>query len=848
MRALRIACLSQLVFVVTAILFSTTLTAQSSTSVLTISSAKEYVCEYDGGLTLSTQGGNGQWGGYQWGTVSANGEHLAIEISGASRYFNPQVTTTYWVRTHANGNFGPYVYKTITYYKQSTQPTSISVFYNECLNTFTLTAVGAVLRNGAKYEWYNGWGPGNAIANSNSVSIMVPNTNTHGLGYFVRVVENTPCPNNQWGVNVSMPYKSATTTPQLIGFTKPVVSELCKNQMSQGVDYIGSGEITGWESSTTANFTSDVTSYATTSSHLTTAAIGPLATTTYFRVVIQTVGCGVYYATASKITVGEAAVFQDGVWSKTPSLATALEIRSDLTLVGNLEGCSCEINNQAVVQVLPMSNLTVKSSIIVRENAQLLIADQGSLVQIEDYAVNSGSITKEVTSTPMKNFDYTYWSSPVAEMTLKRLSPLTLNDKYHSYNPIAGAWVNHVGGQVEMQAGKGYIVRAPQGWSVTNATQGRFTAQFTGVPNNGIVNLQVNKGTSTLNLLGNPYASGIDIEAFITHPTNRNVVDGTVYLWTHTTALAQVAGLSGLNYIADDYAKFNLTGGVATGHPAHAFNSRPTGKIASGQGFFIHMNDQLPANSATITFDNSMRISNSIAQFYRQSESVTTAEKSRIWLHIQNQHGAFNQALVGYLDGATNELDRLYDGKTNEGAPAVSLYSLVEGQSMSIQGRALPFDATDIVPLGFKVTTAGTYTIGLGHFDGLFGEQAVYLYDNELDLYHDLKQSDYSFTTAAGRFEDRFEVRYTESTLGTDDPTTTSGIVAFAHNQQIHLQAGQLIQRLRVVDLAGRELLQINDLSVFNFVTDKLPVNQQLVLLQIDLANGLTQTKKILLK
>jgi hypothetical protein len=37
------------------------------------------------------------------------------------------------------------------------------------------------------------------------------------------------------------------------------------------------------------------------------------------------------------------------------------------------------------------------------------------------------------------------------------------------------------------------------------------------------------------NLMGNPYPSGLNIAKLIDLPANLNVIDGTVYIWTHNT-------------------------------------------------------------------------------------------------------------------------------------------------------------------------------------------------------------------------------------------------------------------------------------------------------------------------
>jgi hypothetical protein len=159
-----------------------------------------------------------------------------------------------------------------------------------------------------------------------------------------------------------------------------------------------------------------------------------------------------------------------------------------------------------------------------------------------------------------------------------------------------------------------------------------------------------------------------------------------------------------------------------------------------------------------------------------QATQSVVIEKHRYWLNLTSSNGHFNQMLVGYLGGATNGIDWGYDGFSVVNNP-VNLYSIVEGKSLSIQGKALPFETSDVVPLGLRITTAGTYTITINEVDGLFADgQAIYLEDFTTGVIHNLKTAPYTFTSAAGTFTTRFQIRYTDVTLGIDDESLAKAI------------------------------------------------------------------------
>lgn len=128
-----------------------------------------------------------------------------------------------------------------------------------------------------------------------------------------------------------------------------------------------------------------------------------------------------------------------------------------------------------------------------------------------------------------------------------------------------------------------------------------------------------------------------------------------------------------------------------------------------------------------------------------------------MWINLNASQSSVNQILLGYMQGASNNVDETIDGLMLNTDNSM-LYSLLNNKEYVIQGRALPFFDDDIVPLGFKSTSVDNYNISIENFDGLFENQEIYLKDNYLNVLHDLKQGNYTFSSNAGTFNDRFEV------------------------------------------------------------------------------------------
>ncbi|RZK45296.1 MAG: T9SS sorting signal type C domain-containing protein, partial [Pedobacter sp.] len=341
---------------------------------------------------------------------------------------------------------------------------------------------------------------------------------------------------------------------------------------------------------------------------------------------------------------------------------------------------------------------------------------------------------------------------------------------------------------------------------------------------------------------GNPYPSAIDADLFLDPAgVNDGKVGGTIYFWTHYTPI----NASG-QYIASDFAVYNFVGGVGTGTAAAGSSITPNGFIASGQGFFVNALPSNPNGSVNATMNNSMRVSGQNNQFFRSASD--TNDKNRIWLDLKNEAGAFKQTLVGYLNNATNDRDIYYDSDVIEAGNPVSLYSVAVTDKFAIQGRAIPFDVNDEVPLGFRAESQGAFEIVLSNFDGLFGEQDIYLEDTYLNVIHDLKQSTYSFTTTAGTFEDRFILRYTTEALGTTEATLGDNSVVVYKSQPatINISTGTTnMKKVAIYDLRGRLLIWKDNIEASQTSFPQLPFANQVLMVQVTDADGKVVTKKI---
>ncbi|PXY44870.1 calcium-binding protein [Flavobacterium hydrophilum] len=524
----------------------------------------------------------------------------------------------------------------------------------------------------------------------------------------------------------------------------------------------------------------------------------------------------------------------DGVnWSNGfPSGGKELTFEEDYLFSASANSCSCSINSGKKVTV--SGGKTLGLSFNYSGSGILILEDTASLYQSDDEMVNAGMIYLKRKTTPIRKFDYTYWSSPVENQKLIDVSPTTLSDKFFSFDPVVNYWTEQIS-STTMKIGSGYIIRGPQGFSTT--VPEKYEAIFKGIPINGKIKTTVGN-TDSFNLIGNPYPSALDADAFLT--ANLDVIKGTLYFWTHNTLFVNN------KYASADYAVYNLLGGVGTRAALASGENEtlPDGKIASAQSFFVQS-----LTNGEVKFDDSMRIIEQNSSFFKPAkvtEKKKMVEKSRIWLNLSNEENAFKQLLIGYIAGATNGYDLPFDGESFNGNEYIDFYSFNEGKNWTIQGRQFPFEDLDEVVLGYKTEINGNFTISIDHLDESFTDQSVYIEDKDKMILHDLKKEPYIFSTEKGTFNNRFVLKFSNKTLhSTAVLKNKKGIVVYQKNAYLIIESDDsAIQKIQVFDIAGKLILEQNT-NQNSIIISNLKQKNQLLIFKIKTENAL-KTEKII--
>jgi hypothetical protein len=343
-------------------------------------------------------------------------------------------------------------------------------------------------------------------------------------------------------------------------------------------------------------------------------------------------------------------------------------------------------------------------------------------------------------------------------------------NRYFKFNQLTNYYEEILDSHV-MLAGHGYVlqIRGNGDYNLVNV-QPRVQ-NFAGIFHNLTYTVPVTAGKFCL--LGNPYKAFLDLDSFLLEPSNVNKVTGPVYLWAHNTIISSEninpSDPNAYRYSANDYAMYNVLGGVAAGREISTSVENetftgiqtPNGLLCFGTGFGM-----LATTTGSVTFNTTMDYNTTDVQSFRTSDASDTSTKDttsiasrslntpvvrhRVWVNIEKgtiptvgaNTNQLKQLLIGYAacyntDCATTaDNDRVFDAETVTALsnPKIEFYSLADSsiKHLAIQGRdATTFTSSDFFQLGYHVQTTGTYTF-TANGDGMFsttGPVDYFIYD-----------------------------------------------------------------------------------------------------------------------
>ena len=422
------------------------------------------------------------------------------------------------------------------------------------------------------------------------------------------------------------------------------------------------------------------------------------------------------------------------------------------------------------------------------------IQNSGSLVMVNDTGTVTGNYTmyRHTPDYPVSDIN-SFYSSPVLESDSMFSDIFNDDDVFYYWDTSASPtyWVQ-LSDFHFMGTGKGYAIRP-------DFTSGVIIRTYNGQFNTGDISVPVyfsdsstSPGQFGYNIIGNPYPSAIDWFAF--KADNASILSGTMYYWR------QLEG--GATNYASDYVAFNSLGVV----PFDA----ATQYIAAGQGFVAKTN-----TTSSVTFKNSHRVANNNGQFFRPGNQSNSNTNGNIWLDITGG-GNSSVTLVGFNANATTAFDSDYDGIFIGGTDPLQLYSMLATEKLLINGNPeLVSPNNTAIPIGFKVTAAGDYTISIDN-EFINSNYLILLEDTQLNSMTDLRLGDYTFNmTTTTEDNSRFilHFNYDASLSDIEVDTPSNSIYTYFDNENLVIRnnTNYPISLLQLHSIKGDMILSKTD-------------------------------------
>jgi hypothetical protein len=287
-----------------------------------------------------------------------------------------------------------------------------------------------------------------------------------------------------------------------------------------------------------------------------------------------------------------------------------------------------------------------------------------------------------------------------------------------------------------------------------------------------------------LNLLGNPFSSGLD--------------------WD------QIANNAGYPLNVSKCIYFNRSGAIVYYVNGVGSDAGVTGIIPPMQGFFT----KTYTTGNSITLPASARVNTNIQNRYKKGESVIPL------VRINLASGSFNDNTVVRFDNtAKTGLDYDFDApKLFLDATKPYIYSVSEGTKFAINGLPFP-DSTIEIPLVINIPSTGDNILSASELQGL-DNYSVTLTDKTSGIITDLKTiSALTFTAPVGLLTDRFVLKIGTLTTGTENPKSTTGIFnIYSSFGMINIQTlsdewNGKNGSVRILDLSGKTVRTLDNTS-----------------------------------
>ncbi len=439
------------------------------------------------------------------------------------------------------------------------------------------------------------------------------------------------------------------------------------------------------------------------------------------------------------------------------------------------------IQNGALLTIDIGKSLTIEGDLMLNGPQALIIKSDnngvGSIITKGNISYqNSGSVKVErwvSSSYPGSDNHWEYLSSPVADasssiFTAPNRSLWWANETINNWATISNA------SPVNLTVMKGYSRKYVQ-----SEGDGDMVKNFIGSLNTGPLSVSLTRTENApstghgWNLVGNPYPGPIDWDA-----------SG----WTKTNVLNAI-------YFRHNGNICSYIDGIGTGSPV------ATSIIPAMQAFWVRVPDGF--STGTLSCNNNVRVHNP-TQVYKTLQNDNT-----LHLFVMNHANSYtDDTYVRFKDYASDTFDGSYDAFKIFAPDTLypQLYTILNGSDFISINTFNTLTGEKLVPLGFKSTVSGQFTITADMVSTFNGEgHTVYLEDLLNGNIQDLADNNsYVFSSSPCNNTSRFMLHFNPTITGIT-PTASGTVHIYTNEDGIQITANENLNgELIIYDLLGQ--------------------------------------------
>ncbi|MFZ4707984.1 MAG: T9SS type A sorting domain-containing protein [Bacteroidales bacterium] len=520
--------------------------------------------------------------------------------------------------------------------------------------------------------------------------------------------------------------------------------------------YIG-----GLNSSNINTFTSALAISTTKPLHLETLNSG--GTTEFSGIIsgdgtVTTLGAGTILFSNSNSYTGTTSISSGTLELQGSLSSSAITVESGATLKINGTGVTINaltVNAGGFVEIMPGKSLTI-NGVLANSGTFTINSDDTGTGSLITNSTVTGNVTVEryVTGWGSATEGWHLLSSPVSNQTFTSFTTGSSGDyDFYLWRETTNEWVNY-----KAEAGSfGSTFVSGKGYLASYETTA--TKQFTGILNNNDVPFSLSftstSGRKGLNLLGNPFPSGIVWDVMAWKPGNI-IISGVAKVLSSSTA-----------------AYIDLSSGTT---------------IPAMNGFFVYT-----TAATTLTIPASAKTHG--GTWYKNPNEIQKLTLTAVDIDGQTAQ----QSNIMIQPESSFDFDLLYDGEFSA-FYAPSFYSFVNNFAYST--NAIPYIGENtVIPFQFIKNNGTNFRIDAEGVDQM--GQSVMLLDILTGTVTDLSQSNsYSFTATANDDPNRFEIHF--GVVGINEPKNENSLIAYVYGDRLYVMNTIGKANLQLFDLQGR--------------------------------------------